>query len=116
MANQAREKRGEDNEFEFDFELPRDIDFSELFELPEIDMNFSELDFELPEVDMNFPEPDFEFPEADMNFPEFDIDSLEFDIDLSELDIDLSAPDIDFSELLELPENIFKETYNDYKQ
>ena len=88
MANQAREKRGEDNEFEFDFELPRDIDFSELFELPEIDMNF----------------------------PEFDIDSLEFDIDLSELDIDLSAPDIDFSELLELPENIFKETYNDYKQ
>lgn len=88
MANQAREKRGEDNEFEFDFELPRDIDFSELFELPEIDMNF----------------------------PEFDIDSLEFDIDLSELDIDLSAPDIDFSELLELPENIFKETYNDYKR
>lgn len=53
MANQAREKRGEDNEFEFDFELPRDIDFSELFELPEIDMNFSELDFELPEVDKN---------------------------------------------------------------
>lgn len=88
MANQAREKRGEDNEFEFDFEPPLDIDFSELFELPEIDMNF----------------------------PEFDIDSLEFDIDLSELDIDLSAPDIDFSELLELPENIFKETYNDYKQ
>ncbi len=88
MANQAREKRGEDNEFEFDFEPPLDIDFSELFELPE----------------------------ADMNFPEFDIDSLEFDIDLSELDIDLSAPDIDFSELLELPENIFKETYNDYKQ
>lgn len=88
MANQAREKRGEDNEFEFDFEPPLDIDFSELFELPEVDMNF----------------------------PEFDIDSLEFDIDLSELDIDLSAPDIDFSELLELPENIFKETYNDYKQ
>ena len=88
MANQARKKRGEDNEFEFDFEPPLDIDFSELFELPEIDMNF----------------------------PEFDIDSLEFDIDLSELDIDLSAPDIDFSELLELPENIFKETYNDYKQ
>lgn len=102
MANQAWEKRGEDNEFEFDFEPPLDIDFSELFELPE--------------VDMNFPEPDFELPEADMNFPEFDIDSLEFDIDLSELDIDLSAPDIDFSELLELPENIFKETYNDYKQ
>ncbi len=95
MANQAREKRGEDNEFEFDFEPPLNIDFSELFELPE--------------VDMNFPEPDFELPEADMNFPEFDIDSLEFDIDLS-------APDIDFSELLELPENIFKETYNDYKQ
>lgn len=54
MANQAREKRGEDNEFEFDFELPRDIDFSELFELPEIDMNFSELDFELPEVDKKY--------------------------------------------------------------
>ena len=35
MANQAREKRGEDNEFEFDFELPLDIDFSELLELPE---------------------------------------------------------------------------------
>lgn len=68
MANQAREKRGEDNEFEFDFELPRDIDFSELFELPEIDMNFSELDFELPEVDMNFPEPDFEFPEVDKKY------------------------------------------------
>ena len=68
MANQAREKRGEDNEFEFDFELPLDIDFSELFELPEIDMNFSELDFELPEVDMNFPEPDFEFPEVDKKY------------------------------------------------
>ncbi len=68
MANQAREKRGEDNEFEFDFELPRDIDFSELFELPEIDMNFSELDFELPEVDMNFPEPDFELPEVDKKY------------------------------------------------
>lgn len=54
MANQAREKRGEDNEFEFDFELPRDIDFSELFELPEIDMNFSELDFEFPEVDKKY--------------------------------------------------------------
>lgn len=54
MANQARKKRGEDNEFEFDFELPRDIDFSELFELPEIDMNFSELDFELPEVDKKY--------------------------------------------------------------
>ncbi|MCI7528804.1 MAG: hypothetical protein MSA52_04220 [Oscillospiraceae bacterium] len=56
MANQAREKRGEDNEFEFDFdfELPLDIDFSELFELPEIDMNFPELDFELPEVDEKY--------------------------------------------------------------
>ena len=79
MANQAREKRGEDNEFEFDFELPRDIDFSELFELPEIDMNFSELDFELPEVDMNFPEPDFEFPEVDMNFSELDFELPEVD-------------------------------------
>ena len=68
MANQAREKRGEDNEFEFDFELPRDIDFSELFELPENDMNFSELDFELPEVDMNFPELDFELPEVDEKY------------------------------------------------
>lgn len=68
MANQAREKRGEDNEFELDFEPPLDIDFSELFELPEIDMNFSELDFELPEVDMNFPEPDFEFPEVDEKY------------------------------------------------
>ena len=68
MANQAREKRGEDNEFEFDFEPPLDIDFSELFEPPEIDMNFSELDFELPEVDMNFPEPDFEFPEVDEKY------------------------------------------------
>ena len=79
MANQAREKRGEDNEFEFDFELPRDIDFSELFELPEIDMNFSELDFEPPEVDMNFPEPDFEFPEVDMNFSELDFELPEVD-------------------------------------
>ena len=79
MANQAREKRGEDNEFEFDFDLPRDIDFSELFELPEIDMNFSELDFELPEVDMNFPEPDFEFPEVDMNFSELDFELPEVD-------------------------------------
>lgn len=79
MANQAREKRGEDNEFEFDFELPRDIDFSELFELPEIDMNFSELDFELPEVDMNFPEPDFEFPEVYMNFSELDFEFPEVD-------------------------------------
>ena len=42
MANQAREKRGEDNEFEFDFELP------------EVDMNFPELDFELPEVDKKY--------------------------------------------------------------
>ena len=55
MANQAREKRGEDNEFELDFELPLDIDFSELdFELPEVDMNFPELDFELPEVDEKY--------------------------------------------------------------
>ena len=55
MANQAREKRGEDNEFELDFELPLDIDFSELdFELPEVDMNFPELDFELPEVDKKY--------------------------------------------------------------
>lgn len=55
MANQARKKRGEDNEFEFGFELPRDIDFSELdFELPEVDMNFPELDFELPEVDEKY--------------------------------------------------------------
>lgn len=100
MANQARKKRGEDNEFEFDFEPPLDIDFSELLELPELDMNFPELDFELPE--------------ADMNFPELDIDPLEFDIDSSALDIDLSAPDIDFSELLELPENIFlQENHND---
>ena len=68
MANQAREKRGEDNEFELDFELPLDIDFSELFELPEIDMNFPELDFELPEIDMNFPELDFELPEVDEKY------------------------------------------------
>ena len=55
MANQAREKRGEDNEFEFDCELPLDIDFSDLdFEFPEVDMNFPELDFELPEVDEKF--------------------------------------------------------------
>ena len=55
MANQAREKRGEDNEFELDFELPLDIDFSDLdFELPEVDMNFPELDFELPEVDEKY--------------------------------------------------------------
>ena len=55
MANQARKKRGEDNEFELDFELPLDIDFSDLdFELPEVDMNFSELDFELPEVDKKY--------------------------------------------------------------
>ena len=55
MANQARKKRGEDNKFEFDFELPLDIDFSELdFELPEVDMNFPELDFELPEVDEKY--------------------------------------------------------------
>ena len=41
MANQAREKRGEDNEFEFDFELPLDIDFPELdFELPEVDKKY----------------------------------------------------------------------------
>lgn len=40
MANQAREKRGEDNEFEFDFELPLDIDFSELFELPVVDEKY----------------------------------------------------------------------------
>ena len=41
MANQAREKRGEDNEFEFDFELPLDIDFSDLdFELPEVDEKY----------------------------------------------------------------------------
>ena len=51
-----------------DFEPPLDIDFSELFELPEIDMNFSELDFELPEVDMNFPELDFELPEVDEKY------------------------------------------------
>ena len=68
MANQAREKRGEDNEFEFDFELPLDIDFSELFELPEIDMNLHEPDFEFPEVDMNFPELDFELPEVDKKY------------------------------------------------
>ena len=37
-----------------DFEPPLDIDFSELFELPEIDMNFPELDFELPEVDEKY--------------------------------------------------------------
>ena len=55
MAIQARKKRGEDNEFELDFELPLDIDFSELdFELPEVDMNFPELDFELPEVDEKY--------------------------------------------------------------
>ena len=55
MANQARKKRGEDNEFELDFELPLDIDFSDLdFELPEVDMNFPELDFELPEVDKKY--------------------------------------------------------------
>ena len=41
MANQAREKRGEDNEFEFDFELPLDIVFSELdFEFPEVDKKY----------------------------------------------------------------------------
>ena len=51
-----------------DFEPPLDIDFSELFELPEIDMNFPELDFELPEVDMNFPELDFELPEVDKKY------------------------------------------------
>ena len=62
-----------------DFEPPLDIDFSELFELPEIDMNFPELDFELPAVDMNFPEPDFEFPEVDMNFPELDFELPEVD-------------------------------------
>ena len=56
MANQAREKRGEDNEFEFDFEFP------------EIDMNFPEPDFEFPEVDMNFPELDFELPEVDKKY------------------------------------------------
>lgn len=68
MANQAREKRGEDNEFEFDFEPPLDIDFSDLdFELP-LDIDFSDLDFELPEVDMNFPELDFEFPEVDKKY------------------------------------------------
>ena len=55
MANQARGKRGEDNEFELAFELPLDIDFSDLdFELPEVDMNFPELDFELPEVDKKY--------------------------------------------------------------
>ena len=55
MANQARKKRGEDNEFECDFELPLDIDFSDLdFEFPEVDMNFPELDFELPEVDEKY--------------------------------------------------------------
>ena len=55
MANQAREKRGEDNEFDLDFELPLDIDFSDLdFEFPEVDMNFPELDFELPEVDKKY--------------------------------------------------------------
>ena len=54
MANQAREKRGEDNEFEFDFEPPLDIDFSDLdFELP-LDIDFSDLDFELPEVDEKY--------------------------------------------------------------
>lgn len=68
MANQARKKRGEDNKFEFDFEPPLDIDFSELFELPEIDMNFPEPDFEFPEVDMNFPELDFELPEVDEKY------------------------------------------------
>ena len=68
MANQAREKRGEDNEFELDFEPPLDIDFSELdFELP-LDIDFSDLDFELPEVDMNFPELDFELPEVDEKY------------------------------------------------
>ena len=55
MANQARKKRGEDNEFELDFELPLDIDFSDLdFELPEVDMNFPALDFEIPEVDEKY--------------------------------------------------------------
>ena len=54
MANQARKKRGAENEFELDFELPLDIDFSEFdFELP-LDMNFPELDFELPEVDEKY--------------------------------------------------------------
>ena len=68
MANQAREKRGEDNEFEFDFELPLYIDISDLdFELP-LDIDFSDLDFELPEVDMNFPELDFELPEVDKKY------------------------------------------------
>ena len=67
MANHARKKRGEDNEFEFDFEPPLDIDFSELFELP-LDIDFSDLDFELPEVDMNFPELDFELPEVDEKY------------------------------------------------
>ena len=68
MANQARKKSGEDNKFEFDFELPLDIDFSELdFELP-LDIDFSDLDFELPEVDMNFPELDFELPEVDEKY------------------------------------------------
>ena len=68
MANQARKKRGEDNEFEFDFEPPLDIDFSDLdFELP-LDIDFSDLDFELPEVDMNFPELDFELPEVDKKY------------------------------------------------
>ena len=47
---------------------------------------------------------------------EFELDfELPLDIDFSELDFELPL-DIDFSELLELPENIFKETYNDYKQ
>ena len=51
-----------------DFEPPLDIDFSELFELPEIDMNFPEPDFEFPEVDMNFSELDFELPEVDEKY------------------------------------------------
>lgn len=68
MANQAREKRGEDNEFEFDFEPPLNIDFSELFELPEVDMNFPELDFELPEIEYKLP------PELDFDFSGFDFE------------------------------------------
>lgn len=75
MANQAREKRG------------LDIDFSELFELPEVDMNFSELDFELPEVDMNFPELDFELPEIEYKLPpELDFDFSGFDFELPVVD------------------------------
>jgi hypothetical protein len=56
MANQAREKRG------------LDIDFSELFELPEVDMNFPELDFELPEIEYKLP------PELDFDFSGFDFE------------------------------------------